>query len=379
LGYMGLPLAALIAGGGKYRVVGVDINAQRVEDVNSGKTPFEEKGLTDLLKFAVTHGGLVCKTQPETADVYIIAVPTPHVNKKCDMTYVLKAAEDVGKVAKDGQIVVVESTMGPGGTRQVAEKLTHVNLHIANCTERALPGNTIHELIHSYRMIGTASLLTFAAIQDVYKSFAKGDIFHTDEKIGECVKLAENAYRDVNIAFANDLAHILVELGISDVDQVIALANHHPRVKILQPGSGVGGHCIPIDPLFLTETTKAGNLLRTARAVNDEAPRYLARKVDAWAKKNNATKIGLLGVAYKPNVDDKRETPANEVLEELHHLGKYDVKYHDPFIAQWLAQKLDTIEEMEAWADVLVIVTPHDAFKGKRLSKPTFNGIGELV
>lgn len=379
-GYMGLPIACLIAQKG-YAVTGVDINPKVVAMINSGESPFREEGLPELLQEVVNSGNLRATTETPSADIYIIAVPTPHKDKKCDTTYVMNAIDSIAGVAKESQLVIIESTIPPQTTLKAQNRFAQkgLKLDVVHCPERAIPGQTLHELVNNDRIIGAPNKGAYDTAAELYGVFVKGKIFQTDTTTAECVKLVENTSRDVGIAFANELAEISEELKIN-VQEVIRLANRHPRVSILNPGPGVGGHCIPIDPWFLVEHTISGDFIRHARKINDDRPIRVAEKVLAELKKINGKKIGLLGIAYKPDVDDLRETPAEAILQHLLFKG-CDVKFHDPYIAKWKCQKCETFEAIDEWADLLVLITSHSSFSGikHKANKPILNGCGQMI
>jgi len=362
MGYMGLPIASLLAQAG-YRVSGVDLNQDKVEAINRAECPFDEDGLPELIDKVVTQGYLKATTIVPSSDTYLVAVPTPHIDSKCDRSYVFAAADAIAKVAKDGQTVIVESTISPQTSLAVAERFAAAGLKIdvVHCPERAIPGQTLHELVNNDRIIGASSNTAQQKVKTIYQSFVKGEVFLTDLTTAECIKLVENTSRDVGIAFANELSVVCEELGV-DVYEVIRLANRHPRVNVLTPGPGVGGHCIPIDPWFLVENTKAGEFVRLARAINDQRPIDIANKIIERAKSQGHQKIGILGVAYKPNVDDCRETPAEPLVHALQQAGLH-VKYHDPLVPAWLVERVAEVEKLLAWADVAVLVTGHDCYR----------------
>ncbi|MFT6734149.1 MAG: UDP-N-acetylglucosamine 2-epimerase (non-hydrolyzing) [Polaribacter sp.] len=377
MGYMGLPIASLLAEAG-YSVTGVDLNKEKVININNAECPFDEIGLPELIIKVVSQGFLKASTTIPSSDTYLVAVPTPHKNSRCDRSYVFSAVDAIAKVAKNGQTVIIESTISPQTSKAVEERLakTGLNIDVVHCPERAIPGQTLHELVNNDRIIGAENIAAQQKVKAIYQSFVNGEIFLTDLTTAECIKLVENTSRDVGIAFANELSEICEELEV-DVYEVIKLANRHPRVNVLTPGPGVGGHCIPIDPWFLVETTKAGELVRLARNINDQRPIIVASKIDELAKTFQAKKIGVLGVAYKPNVDDCRETPAEPVYKHLQSMG-YEVKYHDPHVAAWQCERIESLKEMDDWADILVIVTAHNEYKALTSTKKIFDACGLL-
>lgn len=363
MGYMGLPISSLLAQAG-YSVTGVDLNEEKVDSINRGECSFDEAGMPELVKKVVEQGFLKASTSIPSSETYLVAVPTPHNNKRCDRSYVFAAVDAIAEVAKDGQTLIVESTISPKTSLEVEKHLEKkgLNLDVVHCPERAIPGQTLYELVHNDRIIGASSKIAQQKVRTIYQSFVDGEVFLTDLTTAECAKLVENTSRDVGIAFANELAQVCEELKV-DVNEVIKLANKHPRVNVLTPGPGVGGHCIPIDPWFLVENTKAGEFIRLARKVNDDRPIIVANKVIEIVKVNGGKNIAMLGVAYKPNVDDCRETPAEPILKCFESAG-FTVKYHDPHVPQWQCDRMDDLQSIIDWADVTVIVTGHECYKG---------------
>ncbi|WP_448212678.1 non-hydrolyzing UDP-N-acetylglucosamine 2-epimerase [Colwellia sp. MEBiC06753] len=371
MGYMGLPIACLLAEAG-YQVTGIDLNAAKVAAINNAECPFDEVGLPELITKVVSQGFLTASTEMVSSDTYLVAVPTPHANNACDRSYVFSAVDAIIKVAKDGQTVIVESTISPQTSLAVAEKFKAAGLAIdvVHCPERAIPGQTLHELVNNDRIIGASNSVAQNKVKAIYQSFVKGEVFLTDLTTAECIKLVENTSRDVGIAFANELAEICQELKV-DVHEVIRLANRHPRVNVLNPGPGVGGHCIPIDPWFLVESTNAGEFVRMARKINDQRPAIVAQQtLDLLAP--GQTKVGILGVAYKADVDDCRETPAEPILEYFKKAG-IEVRYHDPFVPSWDCPREENIEDLDNWADALILVTDHKCYRELTLNSPWLN------
>ena len=349
LGYIGLPTALMFAAAGN-QVIGTDINESHIKDLEHGILYFKEKGMEELFAKAKLNG-IIFSNKPVKSDVYIITVPTPYINetKKVDITYVLKAIESVLKVAKKGSTLVIESTISPGSidshVRPYLEKQginIGKDLHLVHAPERILPGNMIYELEHNARTIGADDYIVAAKIKKLYESFCKAEIVITDIKSAEMSKVIENTFRDINIAFANELAIICREAGL-DVYEIIKIANKHPRVNILQPGPGVGGHCISVDPWFLIgdypELTK---LINVAREVNDEMPYYVFNRIEEIMRENNIEKVsevGLYGLSYKENVDDTRESPTLQLLEVFRKkIGEEPIVY-DPFIEKKITKK----------------------------------------
>jgi UDP-N-acetylglucosamine 2-epimerase (non-hydrolysing) len=374
-GYMGLPIAALIADAGN-QVTGVDINPSVVDQINQGRCPFDEDGLPRLISRVVNAGALKASIKVPSSDIYLVAVPTPHKDRRCDLTYVKAAIDSIAEVAVNGQLVIIESTISPKTTLKMQDRISRggLKIDVVHCPERAIPGNTLHELVTNDRIIGAPSEHSANTAERLYRSFVRGNIFHTSTTTAECVKLIENTSRDVQIAFANELAEIAEELEL-DINRAIDLANRHPRVNILEPGPGVGGHCIPIDPWFLVQDTKSGLLIRQAREANDNRPHNLIRKILSHPSTRGAKKIALLGVSYKKEVDDCRETPALQYHHELCALG-YEVKYYDPYVTNWICPSIKSLMEVMVWADVLIVVTNHDAFRSITPLKPMFDTLG---
>lgn len=369
MGYMGLPTAAILANAG-HQVRGFDIDPQKVKLIQQKKIFENEPGMGELLDRAFQNNFEV-STELNPADVFIVAVPTPIKEKKCDLTYVVKACESVAEVAKAGDLIIIESTIRPGTCDEVVLPLftkKGINVHVAHCPERAIPGNTLNELIYNDRIIGGVSAEATAMAKSLYESFARGDLYTTTASTAETAKLVENTFRDVNIAFSNELATVCEEIGVN-VWEVIELANKHPRVNILQPGPGVGGHCIAVDPWFLVESSDQAQLIKTARQINDNRPEQIVQKVMHKLEESGGSKVGILGVAYKKNVDDCRETPAQAIYNSLLEKGK-EVKVFDPFVQDWNSHQVVNFEELHNWAEVLVLVTDHDYFKQYKVEKP---------
>ncbi len=381
MGYMGLPTALLLAQAG-HNVHGFDINEKKVAELNQGICIFDEPGLSELLTSARSTGNFHVATSLKPADVFIIAVPTPHHDQKCDLSYVLKAAQSVAEVAKTGDLVIVESTIKPKTcVDHVAPIFKKMNktVEVVHCPERAIPGDTLRELVHNDRIIGSMTEEGGMRTKALYSSFVKGKIFTTDVTVAEVAKLMENTYRDINIALANEFSLLADELNFN-VHEAIKLANRHPRVNILSPGPGVGGHCIAIDPWFLTEDTQSGKLISTARMINDGMPKAVVKRLQ---KKLGALpkKVGILGVAYKKNVDDARETPALHIWEELIAQG-CEVKAHDPLVKAWDYPVEKNLDSFSDWADAFLLVTDHDDYKSfhtKKFLLDTRNFYGSQV
>lgn len=373
LGYIGLPTASTFAMNG-LDVVGVDVNRQVVETLRSGNPHIYEPGLRTLVQAALGSGNLVIKDQPEPADAFIIAVPTPfYDDKRADLRYVVSAAEAIAPCLQAGNLVVLESTSPPRTTLDIVAPVLEgsglkvgADFHLAYSPERVLPGQILRELIENARVIGGVDRASARAGRDLYALFVRGEIIQTDATTAEMVKLMENTYRDVNIAIANEFARLAERFGV-DVWEAIALANRHPRVDILRPGPGVGGHCISVDPWFLVEAAPdLTPLIHTARKVNDSQPGYVAELVrgalgvgtpDGLAGR----RIAALGLAYKPDVDDFRESPAIEVARLLAQVGA-KVRAYDPYQTDNHSLGLDTapsLEEALADAELILLLVNH--------------------
>jgi UDP-N-acetylglucosamine 2-epimerase (non-hydrolysing) len=367
LGYMGLPTSLLFANAG-VKVTGIDLSEKKVNEINGGRCPFEEKGIPETLTAALKTGNFKAQTKPVAADVFVVAVPTPHENKKCDLSFVLSAVNSLLPVMKDGNLLIIESTIKPKTCEDIILPILrskHLKVEVAHCPERAIPGNTLYEIVHNDRIIGASSPEATQRAAGLYSTFTKGAIHRTTLVTAECVKLMENTFRDVNIALANEFSLIADKFWFN-VSEAINLANKHPRVHILQPGIGVGGHCIAIDPWFLTEDVGDLTLIKTARELNDKMPKHTAERIQNKISPS-VRKIGILGVSYKPDVDDARESPALEVAKLLSK--KYEIRCHDPFVKHWDLE-LFPIEKVDGWADVLVILSSHDVYAAKKFDSP---------
>jgi len=394
LGYIGLPTAVALATRG-VEVVGVDINTDTVDAVSHGQVPFVEPDLAVSVSGAVAMGRLTATTETPPADAYIIAVPTPfNDDHSADVSYIRAAAEQIAPQLRGGEIVVLESTSPPGTTealsRWIADlrpdlRLPHADdgiadVHVAHCPERVLPGRIMIEMVTNDRVVGGVTRRCAEKAASIYRVFAQGKILITDAASAEMAKLVENAYRDVNIAFANELSLISESLRL-DVWEVIKLANHHPRVNILTPGPGVGGHCIAVDPWFIVGAAPGlARLIRTAREVNDSKPRHVAEQIIAKCDRFRSPMVACLGLTFKANVDDIRESPAVEVVEYLAEaLPEVDILIADPYVdalpprlAKYPNLKLSsTINAVDA-ADIVTLLVDHDQFK--TMSKSLLGG-----
>jgi len=367
LGYIGLPTASILATHG-FEVVGVDINSEIVKILNDGGTHIEEPGLHTLVEAAIKSGKLKVATEPEPADIFIIAVPTPITEeKKADLSYIKSAAKSIAPLICKDNLVILESTSPPGTCKDILEPIfKSFNLkvgkdyYLAHCPERVLPGYTLKELIQNDRIIGGIDKKSAEKAAQFYKVFIEGDINITDSTTAEMVKLIENTYRDVNIALANELAKICEKLGI-DAWEVIRLANLHPRVNLHTPGPGVGGHCIAVDPWFIVEKCPDDTKIITlSRKINDSMPEYTVARIREIVEGIDNPKITVLGVAYKGNIDDTRESPALKILQDLDKIGiKYSV--YDPHVREF-NYELSSLKEAFEGADCAVILTNHDEF-----------------
>lgn len=374
LGYIGLPTALMFAKSG-IDIVGTDLNEKLVDSLSKGKLAFEEEGLLDLFNAAIASGIKFTKDY-QKADFYIVAVPTPYINstKKLDPKYVISAVNGVLDICEKGAVIIIESTISPGSidkyVRPEIEKRGVVigeDVHLVHAPERIIPGNMIYELEHNSRTVGADNLLIGERVKELYLSFCKSDIVVTDIRSAEMSKVVENTYRDVNIAFANELAKIC-RADKMDVYEIIRIANKHPRVNILQPGPGVGGHCISVDPWFLVgDYPDLTNLILTARKINDSMPTHVLGRIRDIMREHNITdisKIGIYGLAYKENVDDIRESPTLQLLKRMDEHLAFGVKIFDPFIKERIVDHQymnfeDFINEIE----ILVIITAHDHIK----------------
>ncbi len=368
LGYIGLPTAAMFATHG-FKVVGIDINGKILDKVRQGRPHIKEKGLDLLVETAVQSGKFEVSSHPKPCDVFIIAVPTPITNdKRADLSFVKMAAENIVSVLQPGNLVVLESTSPPGTTKDLLVPILAKSglkvgeeLFVAYCPERVLPGRIIDELMHNDRIIGGVNQKSAEIAKKIYSSFVKGNIFLTDATTAEMVKLMENTFRDVNIALANELANICEELGIN-VWEAIELANKHPRINYHKPGPGVGGHCIPIDPWFIVEKfPEKTKLIRQSRDINDRQPKHVFDLIARMTSGMPSPKIAILGVSYKGNVDDVRESPAKALIRLLKD-HEYAIAIYDPYVEEF-EEKPVTLEEAFSGTDCAVIVADHDQFR----------------
>lgn len=375
LGYIGLPTALMMASHG-VEVVGTDYNKELVATLQAGKTTFKEEGLEELFQAAL-DAGIKFSNEYQVTDTYIVSVPTPYdtFSKKVDAKYVVAAVESVMEVCPKGATVVVESTIPPGTidkyVRPVVEEKGFVigeDINLVHAPERIIPGNMVYELLHNNRTIGADNKEIGEKIKSVYASFCQGEIIVTDIRTAEMTKVVENTFRDINIAYANELAKICRSDNM-DVYEIIRIANKHPRVNILSPGPGVGGHCISVDPWFLVgDYPGLANIILAARKINDSMPEFVLERVHDIMKENNMTdvsRVGFYGLTYKENVDDMRESPTLQMLDSMKkHLCGDLVKVYDPFITKDVVpnQIHDLYEFLDA-VDLVVILVGHDEIK----------------
>ncbi|CAI8699243.1 UDP-N-acetyl-D-mannosamine dehydrogenase [Pseudomonas sp. IT-P291] len=397
LGYIGLPTAAVFASR-KKQVIGVDVNQNAVDIINRGQIHIVEPDLDMVVHAAVTEGYLRATTRPEPADAFLIAVPTPFKgDHEPDLTYIESASKSIAPVLKKGDLVILESTSPVGATEQMAAWLAEArpdlsfpqthgessDIRIAHCPERVLPGHVLRELVQNDRVIGGMTPKCSALAISLYKIFVQGECIVTNARTAEMCKLTENSFRDVNIAFANELSMICDKLDIN-VWELIRLANRHPRVNILQPGPGVGGHCIAVDPWFIvSKTPEHAKLIRTAREVNDGKPKWVLEKVQLAVadflqthpdKSAREVTIACFGLAFKPDIDDLRESPATAICEQISKMHSGIVLAVEPNIDLLPAKleknmSLSMIEPALAEADIIVLLVDHKEFKEIESSK----------
>lgn len=366
LGYIGLPTALMLASHG-VNVVGTDYNASVVETLNEGKTTFKEKGLDELFALAI-EGGICFTTEYQIADTYIISVPTPYdkFSKKVDASYVVAALSEVVKVAPKDAIVVIESTVSPGTIDKCLRPVVEGKpLHLVHAPERIIPGNMVYELLHNNRTIGADEKSIGECVKSLYSSFCQGEIVVTDIKTAEMTKVVENTFRAVNIAFANELSRICRHDNI-DVYEIIRICNMHPRVNILNPGPGVGGHCISVDPWFLVgDYPQLANVINESMSTNDSQPAFVLNRIWEIMRQNgirNTDKVGLYGITYKENVDDFRESPTLQLLEnQSRHLGQ-PLKCYDPYLENNIIteNQVSDFDEFLNDIDMIVIMVKHN-------------------
>ena len=393
LGYVGLPVAAVLASRG-FDVVGVDVSPRIVETINGGKIHIVEPDLEMVVHAAVSSGKLRATIEASPADVFIIAVPTPFTSdKQPDVSYIRKAVEGIAPHLKKGDLVVLESTSPVGMTERIRDWIAverpdldvpqadkdDADIHVAHCPERVLPGSVLRELVDNDRIIGGISVRCAERAAELYQTFVRGEIHLTNARTAELAKLVENAFRDVNIAFANELSNICDELDVN-VWELISLANRHPRVNILSPGPGVGGHCIAVDPWFIIAASPGqSKVIRAAREVNDGKPESVIAKVKAAARKLRTPVVACFGLSYKRDIDDLRESPAMHIVEQLAReavgqllIVEPNLKSLPESLARSDRARLVDIKEAMAEADVILLLVDHRQFKriDRELLKP---------
>lgn len=375
LGYIGLPTALMLASHG-IEVVGTDYNRKLVDTLLEGKTTFKEEGLDELFAQAV-KSGIRFSHEYQITNMYIVSVPTPYdeVSKKVDATYVVEAVKSVMNVCPKGATIVIESTISPGTidkyVRPVVEENGFVigkDINLVHAPERIIPGNMVYELVHNSRTIGADSREIGEQVKSVYKSFCEGEIVVTDIRTAEMTKVVENTFRDINIAYANELAKICRSDNM-DVYEIIRIANKHPRVNILQPGPGVGGHCISVDPWFLVgDYPGLANIILAARKINDSMPDFVLERIHDIMKENDMTdvgRVGLYGLTYKEDVDDLRESPTLQLLDSMErHLSNGVIKVYDPFITKDIVpNQYHNLDEFLQDVDMVVVMVSHTEIK----------------
>jgi len=377
IGYVGLPLAITLAKAG-FKVTGVDIDQKIVETINNGSLPIREKQIETVFNDPEVKQNFAVSEKPCEADVFIVCVQTPldRVSKHPDISYVTSAIKSIAKFLRKGNLIIIESTIPPYTCRRLVKPLIEnminkkvgEDVFLAHCPERVMPGQSFYELIHNNRVIGGIDRESAQLAREIYKSFVEGDLDLTDDLTAEMVKLMENTYRDVNIALANEFSLVAETLGI-DIKEPIRLANKHPRVKILSPGIGVGGHCLPKDPWFLIHSDpKNTSLILTARKVNEEMPERVASRIRRFLKDIRNPKIVALGMTYKPDSDDLRDSPSLEVVRILKEDG-YNIVAYDNLVE---GHGYNSIADIAKNADCVVVLVEHMTTK-KELD--TFEGV----
>jgi len=374
LGYIGLPTAAVLASRG-YTIHGVEVDARAADIINSGRAPIVAPDLDPLVRAAVETRKLRAHPQPAEADVFLICVPTPvkegHIP---DLSYVESATESLCPYLRPGNLVILESTSPPGTTEKIAAivaartSLEPGQVFFAHAPERVLPGQILREVVQNDRIVGGLDPTASERCAEFYRTFVAGQVHITTARMAETVKLVENAYRDVNIAFANELSLLADALSL-DVWDLIALANRHPRVKILNPGPGVGGHCIAVDPWFLVHAApELTPLMRQARETNSAKPAWVVERIARRAARLKRARIACLGLAYKPDIDDLRESPAVDVVRHLAAAGEYELRIVEPNLEKHAEFPLVSLAEALEGADIVVFLVAHRQFKS--IAKP---------
>ena len=367
LGYIGLPTASILATNG-FQVTGVDVDRRVVDVINRGQIHINEPGLKTVVFAAVQSGNMKARTVPEAADAFIIAVPTPiKADQSADLTYVIEAAESILPYLRPGNLVVLESTCPPRTTEDVLIPLfsrsgykVGEEIYLAHCPERVLPGNILHEFVSNDRIIGGINRESAEKAREIYKKVVQGRLVITDATSAEMAKLMENTFRDVNIALANELGKIAYELNF-DAWEVIELANMHPRVNIHKLGPGVGGHCLAVDPWFIVEKAQSANLIQLSRETNDSMPKFVAGLAMKMLDLSAQPKVTILGVSYKGNVDDVRESPATQVIRELAANG-ISFGIFDPYVKEY-EYSLSSLEEAFLNSQLAIVLADHNDYK----------------
>jgi UDP-N-acetyl-D-mannosaminuronic acid dehydrogenase len=385
LGYIGLPTAAVIASRG-VRVIGVDVNQRVVDALNDGRVTIVEPDLDIVVRDAVAAGKMSATTVPQAADAFLVAVPTPfNQDRAPDLSYIETASKSIAPMLKSGNLVVLESTSPVGATERMAQWMAEArpdltfshqagdaaDIHVAHCPERVLPGHVMRELVENDRVIGGLSSKATDLAVDLYRIFVSGECIKTDARTAELCKLVENSFRDVNIAFANELSLVADRFGIN-VWELISLANHHPRVNILKPGPGVGGHCIAVDPWFIVHSAPdQARLIRTAREVNDYKPQYVIEKVVESAKGLTQPRIACLGLTFKPDIDDLRESPSLDIVRRLADAKLGTLLLVEPYIETMPKSlyghdhlQLVGLDDALRGADIVLVLVNHKLFHG---------------
>ena len=382
LGYIGLPTALLVSTKSGYRVTGIDINEQRLDLIQSGDLTLDENDLQEVYLSALTQKSIAFDSKLNSSDIYVVAVPTPiNENKSADLSYVIDAIKNITSVLKSGQLIILEST-SPIGTSSKMIEIIRTNrpdlftddvpdFHFTYCPERVLPGNTIFELINNDRVIGSNSKKGFSIAYSFYSSFVIGNLVSTTLETAEASKLMENSFRDLNIAFANEIMRFSMELGI-DYKELITITNLHPRVNILNPGPGVGGHCLAVDPWFLIESSKDNTqLIQAARRINDSQPHFIFNKYLEEIK--GARQILFLGISYKKNSSDLRESPALDILKMIIDLNLDNIFFYDPYItnlprSEASLQQYQINDFTSITPDFIIKAVDHDVFKNENFT-----------
>jgi UDP-N-acetyl-D-mannosaminuronic acid dehydrogenase len=368
LGYIGLPTAAVLGSRG-YKIHGVEINPKAVETINSGKAHIVEPDLDILVRAAVTTGNLKAYTEPAESDIFMICVPTPLTDdNKPQLDYVRSATQAIIPFLKPSNLVILESTSPPGTTEMIESIVLQEgdfqkgDVHFAHAPERVLPGKILREVVENDRIIGGIDDASTEKAADFYASFVTGKLLKTHCRTAETAKLVENAFRDTNIAFANELSLFCEKMDL-DVWELIRLANHHPRVNILSPGPGVGGHCIAVDPWFLVDCApEMTKLIRTSREVNEAKPHWVVDRVIAKAERFKNPTIACLGLAYKPDIDDLRESPAVEIVKELQERNVGELRIVEPNLEAHDSFELSSLSDAIESADIVLILVGHKPF-----------------